>query len=80
MNSNTMRRPVAQAVAAIHAAYDHYAQGFDQITGRARSRFERRDWSGAQADATDSLQVRLLRAQGNNSAADLLAQQQSAAV
>jgi isocitrate dehydrogenase kinase/phosphatase len=57
MNSNTMRRPVAEAVAAIHAAYDHYAQGFDQITGRARSRFEQRDWSGAQADATERLKL-----------------------
>ncbi len=55
MNSNTMRRPVAPAVTAIHSAYDEYARGFDEVTGRARSRFESRDWSGAQADATERL-------------------------
>ncbi len=55
MNSNTMRRPVTPAVTAIHSAYDEYAQGFDEITGRARTRFESRDWSGAQADATERL-------------------------
>src|SRR5688572_10505685 len=55
MNSNTMRRPVAPAVTAIHSAYDEYAQGFDEVTTRARSRFEGRDWSGAQADATERL-------------------------
>ena len=57
MNSNTMIRPVANAVAAIHAAYEEYARGFDEITGRARARFERRDWSGAQADATERLKL-----------------------
>jgi isocitrate dehydrogenase kinase/phosphatase len=50
-----MRRPVTPAVTAIHSAYDEYAQGFDEITGRARTRFESRDWSGAQADATERL-------------------------
>jgi isocitrate dehydrogenase kinase/phosphatase len=55
MNSNTTLRPVAAAVAAIHSAYDQYARGFDEITSRARSRFECRDWSGAQADATERL-------------------------
>lgn len=44
-----------KAVAAIHAAYDRYRQGFDQITRRARLRFEHRDWLGAQADATQRL-------------------------
>jgi isocitrate dehydrogenase kinase/phosphatase len=43
------------AVAAIHAAYDRYREGFDQITRRARLRFEHRDWLGAQADATQRL-------------------------
>src|SRR5919109_5040612 len=55
MNSNTMLRPVAAAAEAIHAAYDEYERGFQEITRRARSRFERRDWSGAQADATERL-------------------------
>ncbi|MGH7534373.1 MAG: isocitrate dehydrogenase kinase/phosphatase AceK regulatory subunit, partial [Gemmatimonadales bacterium] len=45
----------AGAVEAIHAAYDRYAQGFAQITRRARVRFEHRDWLGAQADATQRL-------------------------
>ena len=55
MNSNTTARPVSVAGAAIHSAYDQYAQGFDEITRRARARFEQRDWSGAQADATERL-------------------------
>ena len=57
MNSNTTLRPVAAAVACIHAAYEQYARGFKEVTGRARSRFERRDWSGAQADATERLEL-----------------------
>lgn len=44
-----------RAVAAIHAAYDRYHGGFEEITRRARDRFERRDWVGAQADATERL-------------------------
>ncbi len=44
-----------RAVAAIHAAYDRYHGGFEEITRRARDRFERRDWLGAQADATERL-------------------------
>jgi len=44
-------------VAAIHSAYDEYARGFDEITGRARRRFELRDWSGAKADATARLEL-----------------------
>jgi isocitrate dehydrogenase kinase/phosphatase len=32
-----------------------YERGFEEITRRARGRFERRDWSGAQADATERL-------------------------
>jgi isocitrate dehydrogenase kinase/phosphatase len=57
VNSNTVRRPISQAVAAIHAAYDQYARGFDEITRRARSRFEQRDWSGAQSDASERLEL-----------------------
>jgi len=44
-----------RAVQAIHAAYDRYHRGFEEITRRARDRFERRDWIGAQADATERL-------------------------
>src|SRR5690349_4405667 len=44
-----------RAVEAIHAAYDRYPRGFEEITRRARERFERRDWLGAQADATERL-------------------------
>jgi isocitrate dehydrogenase kinase/phosphatase len=55
MNSNTALRPIAAAVASIHAAYQKYERGFEEITRRARGRFERRDWSGAQADATERL-------------------------
>ena len=55
MNSNTIPRPIAVAGAAIHSAYEQYAQGFYEITRRARMRFEQRDWTGAQADATERL-------------------------
>jgi isocitrate dehydrogenase kinase/phosphatase len=55
MNINTAVRPVSAAVRSIHTAYDKYAQGFEEITGRARARFECRDWSGAQADGTERL-------------------------
>jgi isocitrate dehydrogenase kinase/phosphatase len=44
-----------RAVEAIHAAYDRYHRGFEEITRRARERFERQDWLGAQADATERL-------------------------
>jgi isocitrate dehydrogenase kinase/phosphatase len=44
-----------RAVEAIYAAYDGYHRGFEEITWRARERFERRDWLGAQADATERL-------------------------
>jgi isocitrate dehydrogenase kinase/phosphatase len=44
-----------RAVEAIHAAYDRYHAGFEEITRRAQDRFERRDWLGAQADATERL-------------------------
>jgi isocitrate dehydrogenase kinase/phosphatase len=57
MNSNTTLRPIAAAVASIHAAYDEYERGFQEITRRAPGRFERRDWSGAQADAAERLEL-----------------------
>jgi isocitrate dehydrogenase kinase/phosphatase len=55
MNSNVRLRPVGAAVAAIEAEYQSYERGFEEITRRARDRFEQRDWSGAQADATERL-------------------------
>src|SRR3954447_26090697 len=55
MNSNSTLRPIAAAVASIDAAYQNYERGFEEITRRARGRFERRDWSGAQSDATERL-------------------------
>jgi isocitrate dehydrogenase kinase/phosphatase len=57
MNSNTTLRPVSTAVTAIQSAYDEYARGFEEITRRARRRFELRDWAGAQADATARLEL-----------------------
>ena len=45
----------AAAAAAIHTAYERWISGFEEITRRARERFERRDWRGAQADATARL-------------------------
>jgi isocitrate dehydrogenase kinase/phosphatase len=57
MNSNTTLRPVGAAVAAIHSAYHEYASGFEEITSRARRRFELRDWVGAQADARARLEL-----------------------
>jgi isocitrate dehydrogenase kinase/phosphatase len=45
----------AAAASAIHTAYERWTSGFEEITRRARERFERRDWRGAQADATARL-------------------------
>jgi isocitrate dehydrogenase kinase/phosphatase len=39
----------------IHSAYERWIHGFEEITRRARERFERRDWRGAQTDATTRL-------------------------
>src|SRR5215216_639820 len=55
MNSNTISRPISTAVGAIDGAYREYERGFEEITRRARARFERRDWIGAQSDATERL-------------------------
>jgi isocitrate dehydrogenase kinase/phosphatase len=46
---------IARAAEAIHAAHGHWIRGFEEITRRAYQRFERRDWRGAQADATARL-------------------------
>ncbi|HUE97546.1 MAG TPA: isocitrate dehydrogenase kinase/phosphatase AceK regulatory subunit, partial [Longimicrobiaceae bacterium] len=52
-------RDVAEAAAAtveaIVAAWDRYVAGFEEITRRARRRFERRDWAGSQNDASERL-------------------------
>ncbi|HEY7612271.1 MAG TPA: bifunctional isocitrate dehydrogenase kinase/phosphatase [Gemmatimonadales bacterium] len=45
----------AAAAEAIHKAYERWVFGFEEITRRARERFERRDWRGVQADATARL-------------------------
>ena len=49
------RAAAAAAAAAIHTAHERWIRGFEEITGRARQRFEQRDWRGAQADATARL-------------------------
>jgi isocitrate dehydrogenase kinase/phosphatase len=43
--------------AAIARAFQGYRQEFAAITGRARGRFEERDWKGATADATQRLDL-----------------------
>ncbi|HJX87726.1 MAG TPA: bifunctional isocitrate dehydrogenase kinase/phosphatase, partial [Gemmatimonadales bacterium] len=58
-----------RAADAIFAAYEGWRQGFEEITGRARERFERRDWRGAQADATARLA--LYRIHLDNAVADV---------
>jgi isocitrate dehydrogenase kinase/phosphatase len=50
-----LSKGAAAAAAAIHTAYERWVLGFEEITRRARERFERRDWRGAQADATARL-------------------------
>src|SRR3954466_14711226 len=57
MKSNTVLRPVSTAVESIHSAYAEYERGFKETTARARRRFELRDWSGSQADATARLEL-----------------------
>jgi isocitrate dehydrogenase kinase/phosphatase len=42
---------------AIHQAFDAYQERFKAITLRAKDRFENRDWHGAQADATERLDL-----------------------
>jgi isocitrate dehydrogenase kinase/phosphatase len=56
-SSGVSNRVAAEAAAAeaIHAAHERWIRGFDEITRRARERFEQRNWRGAQADATTRL-------------------------
>lgn len=42
---------------AIVAAFQRYETDFREITGRARARFEARDWHGLQADAEERLDL-----------------------
>ena len=52
-------RDIAEAAAAvveaIASAWERYMAGFEEITRRARQRFERRDWAGSQSDASERL-------------------------
>lgn len=41
----------------IHQCLDAYQRRFKEITGRARMRFEERDWPGMQADAAERLEL-----------------------
>lgn len=50
-------RLAEQAAQAIRAAFDKYQQEFREITCRAKSRFEKRDWHGAQKDAVERLDL-----------------------
>jgi isocitrate dehydrogenase kinase/phosphatase len=45
----------AAAAEAIGSAWQRYVAGYDEITRRARRRFERRDWGGSQNDASERL-------------------------
>lgn len=42
---------------AIYQAFDEYQRQFREITRRAKSRFESRDWHGIQADAAERLDL-----------------------
>jgi isocitrate dehydrogenase kinase/phosphatase len=48
-------RLATQAAATMLAAFDVYLAQFAEVTGRAKERFEARDWRGAQADVTERL-------------------------
>lgn len=47
--------PGPSAAPAIYDAFDAYSAEFQEITQRARTRFERREWRGADADAVERL-------------------------
>lgn len=47
----------AQAAAMIHAGFADYHARFRAVTQRAQRRFETRDWSGANADAVERIEL-----------------------
>jgi isocitrate dehydrogenase kinase/phosphatase len=55
VEGNRDDREAVAAVQAIDGAWSRYVVGFEEITLRARRRFEERDWAGAQSDATERL-------------------------
>jgi len=59
--SNMRERPdhrlTERAAEAILGWFDIYVKEFDQITRRAKSRFEKRDWKGRHADALERLDL-----------------------
>jgi isocitrate dehydrogenase kinase/phosphatase len=55
VEGNRDDREAHAAAEAIDGAWSRYVVGFEEITLRARRRFEQRDWAGAQSDATERL-------------------------
>ncbi len=54
----TQPRPVVAAAARrIHEGFERYNQQFRRITGRARRRFEQRDWKGQMADIAARIEL-----------------------
>jgi isocitrate dehydrogenase kinase/phosphatase len=49
--------PATRAANAIAAGFEQYHARFQQLTRQAKTRFERRDWSGALGDATARLDL-----------------------
>ena len=47
----------SKANALIHSAFDNYLSEFVNITRRAKSRFEKRDWKGIQDDSRERLDI-----------------------
>lgn len=47
----------SRAAVAVHSAFQSYVDRFRAITRRAQTRFERRDWAGAQRDALERLSL-----------------------
>ncbi|MCA9795458.1 MAG: bifunctional isocitrate dehydrogenase kinase/phosphatase, partial [Candidatus Eremiobacteraeota bacterium] len=52
-----MKRMVARAARQIESAFGIYEHQFHRITVRAQERFEQRDWTGAQQDGLERLDV-----------------------
>jgi isocitrate dehydrogenase kinase/phosphatase len=57
-NDATDGAPLAARAAELaRHGFERYYREFLQVTGRAKRRFEQRDWSGAQADARERLEL-----------------------